>query len=198
MALPLATDIRIAHGDDSVRLIPSLRAAYHLNASYGVTRLEKAVRELNTGIIFDMLAYAGNGVEALTLLQRMIDDLGLGVALFSIAGPLVQFLHACFAIDPNPAETSAKTGAPFDMTKTLDDLFEQATGWLGWPVNDAWAATPAEIMTAYNGLIAKLKACHGSAEEQQESTYDPREEVSEDQMRAGIAALKAEAQRGKL
>jgi hypothetical protein len=202
MALPLATDIRIEHGDDTVRLVPSLRAAYLLNSAYGVGRLEKAVREFNTSIIFDILAHAGNGVEALTLLRRKIADTGLGPALTDISRPLNQFLCACFAIDKDPAVdhpavARAKAGEPFDLGKTISDLFEIATGWLGWTPEQAWQATPAEIIAAHRGLIAKLKAIHGSGEEQQESTYDPREEVSEDQMRAGIAALKAEAQRGR-
>jgi len=38
-------------------------------------------------------------------------------------------------------------------------------GWLGWPPNVVNESHICEIITAYEGLIEKLKACYGSGEE---------------------------------
>ncbi|MHA6646408.1 hypothetical protein ACX3P1_28370, partial [Mesorhizobium sp. A623] len=95
----------------------------------------------------------------------------------------------------HPAEAQAKAGQPFDLEKALADFYEIATGWLGWTPETAWNATPAEILAAQRGLIAKLKAIHGTAEEKPD--YDPREEITPDQAKQGIAKLRANANRGK-
>jgi hypothetical protein len=50
------------------------------------------------------------------------------------------------------------------------------------------APRPAEILAAQRGHIAKLKAVHGTTEDTAE--HGPREEITPEQVRDGIAKLK--------
>lgn len=191
-------DIVIAHGSDAVRLHPSLRAAYRLNRKHGIGKLVQAVTEGHVTIIYDILA-EGGGDAACAVLERKM-QVHLGKALQQLQEPLFTFLAVSFGIDDDPAtehpaEARAKTGKPFDLEKALAEFFEIATGWLGWTPDTAWNATPAEILTAQRGLIAKLKAIHGSAEDKPE--HDPREEITPEQAKQGIAKLRVNAQRGR-
>jgi hypothetical protein len=196
MALPLATDIRISHGDDTVRLVPSLRAAYLLNQRHGMGKLVDGINEGSLSIILDIISKSGNAVAALALVERKLQA-HFGKALADLQEQAFQFLAACFGVDDDPDidHPADKPGESFDLQKALADLFEIATGCLGWTPTDAWAATPAEIMAAQRGLITKLKAVNGTAEAEPE--HDPREEVSEAEVRTGLARLRAEARRGR-
>ncbi|WEJ38168.1 hypothetical protein [Sinorhizobium prairiense] len=81
------------------------------------------------------------------------------------------------------------TGKLIPWRDFYQGLYAQATGFLGWTPETAWNATPTEIDRAYAAHMDKLKAIHGSADNDQPSD-DPREEVSEQEVRAGLAALK--------
>lgn len=189
----LATDdIVISHGRDAVRLRPSLRAAMRLNAKHGMGKLFHGVNDGNLSIIYDILAEAGDD-RACLVLERKIQA-HLGNALQEVQTPLFAFLAVSFGIDENPdeltpAEVRANAGKPFDLEKALTEFFEIATGWFGWSPADAWAATPAEIIVAQRGLVAKLKAIHGAAEDKTE--HDPHEEITPEQAKEGIAKLRS-------
>ena len=159
--MSLAADsITILHGGNAVQLRPSLLAAYRLNARYGVTKLFNGVAEGRLGVILDILAEGGAspnfGLAPRTSLRDTLDNL---------KAPIFKFLAICFGADDSTnTSTSTKPAKPLDIEAGLAALFEVGTGWLGWTPADTWAATPAEILTAQRGLVAKLKAIHGSAE----------------------------------
>ncbi|OQM74715.1 phage tail assembly chaperone [Manganibacter manganicus] len=205
MTLRLAHDqIIIAHGSLTVRMIPTLRAAYRLQRKHGLTRLMQGLDEGRLEIIRNIADECGDPITADKIIDRKFAG-GFGRALASIQQPFADFLAACYGVDDDPntphhSETREQAGLGFDLTKALEDFFEIGTGWLGWTPADTWAATPAEILAAQRGLMARLKAIHGNAEDNTDHTarpYDPREEVSPEEVRAGLAKLKAEAGRGK-
>ncbi|MER9210059.1 hypothetical protein [Mesorhizobium sp. M0771] len=113
--------------------------------------------------------------------------------LGALVEPLSDFAFALLGIDRKEAEvTSDRVAKTPDtshwITPHLEQLFEIGTGWLGWSSADTWAATPTEIMIAQRGLIAKLKAIHGTPDDKQGG--DPRQPVSPDQVKEGLATLR--------
>jgi len=44
-------------------------------------------------------------------------------------------------------------------------LYRLGTGWLGWPPEVVWSATPAEILEAQKGRVEMLKAVFGGKQE---------------------------------
>lgn len=190
----LATDdIVISHGRDAVRLRPSLRAAYRLNRRYGMGKLFHGVNDGNLSVMLDIVAEGGDPLAARSIVERNVQA-HLGNALYDLKDPLFAFLVVSFGVDDDPdsvhpAEARARTGKPFDLEQALTKFFEIATGWLGWTPADTWAATPAEILAAQRGLIAKLKAIHGATEDKPE--YDPHEEITPEQLKENIAKMKS-------
>lgn len=72
----------------------------------------------------------------------------------------------CAALIPAPTSdhtaNTAAPAAPMSWPMLYARLFQIATGWLQWPPETAWNATPTEIAQAYEALVEKLKAIHGS------------------------------------
>lgn len=189
----LASDpITIAVDGVSATLRPSLRAAYHLQRRHGFPALITAVIEGDLSRIADMISFGSTDESALPAFLREIEQRG-AMRIDLIRPALFTFIGALIGRDENDdAPTSGKT---ITFEEHFTSLFEIGTGWLGWTPEATWNATPGEIIAAQRGLIAKLKAVHGSADEK--PAYDPREDVSESEVLSGIAALKANARRGK-
>lgn len=190
----LASDpIKITVDGVSATLRPSLRAAYYLQQRHGLALLIEGVMNSDVSMIADLIDHGTDDTASLAALLREIDKNGV-VRLDPLKPVLIQFIAALLCIDPDDTpEDEATKAMPYD--EFFESCFEIGTGWLGWSPAETWNATPAEILAAQRGLIAKLKAIHGSADEQAE--YDPRQEVSEAEARAGIARLAANAKRGK-
>jgi hypothetical protein len=98
------------------------------------------------------------------------------------------------------AKAVAPSGKPVAWADFYADQFAKATGWLGWTPEQAWNATPTEIDRAYSAHIAKLKAIHGSGEEEKQTDKAPDFDQIERNVaagldpefdRAGLRALKA-------
>jgi len=170
---PAYEEVTIAHHGNAVTLRPSLRAAVTLEAHFGFASMFRALDEGSFTIISEII------------LAASISRQDAAAFLFSQAGkPLSSFIMAVRAplamlvamlqpaLDPNvkPAPGTAK---PVPWQEFYADLYEKATGWLGWTPETAWNATPTEIDRAYSGHIAKLRAIHGSAE-QEKPAHDPR------------------------
>lgn len=202
--MSLAPDIIvIEHGSNAVRLTPSLRAAYRLHSMHGVDKLFAGIAEGRLGVILDIIA-EGGGEQAVTLAECSLYG-RLRDGIERLKPPLYQFLAASFGAnddDQRPANGNAKATAPVDIKASLTALFEIGTGWLGWTPAETWVSTPAEIMAAQRGHIAKLKAIYGSAEKDGEPTrpdaYTPERLAEIDKIghdpafdRDGLHALKA-------
>ncbi|MEW9838086.1 hypothetical protein [Mesorhizobium marinum] len=174
-----------------MRLRPSLRAAVRLHATHGLPDLAEKIGTGHLGAAADIIF---EGTDADTA-KHLVDALryeGVRV-LDGWREPLTNFLFALLSIDPSstkgrkPDAASSQHDENAAIEKHLETLFEIGTGWLGWSPADTWAATPSEILVAHRGLVAKLKAVNGV---ENKSDHDPREEVSQDEVKAGLAKLK--------
>jgi len=87
----------------------------------------------------------------------------------------------------NPSKSGGQSGKPLTFAEFHKQLFQIATGWLGWSPGQAWEATASEILLAYEGHIEKLRAIHGGSAEE-EWTPESAEEARLD--RAGLQRLK--------
>lgn len=199
----LATDIiTIAHGGNAVRLRPSLRAALHLQREHGLGKLARAVSDCRLGLILDIVA-AGTDDDPCgrLIVIDTIRDKGVP-GLASMRDAIDDFLAVSYGIDPDddhPVEREQRKTGKFDLEKALVDLFEIGTGWLEWTPAETWAATPAEIAAAQRGLIAKLKAVHGSADDEQgepQSANPDDWELSPEDLRENLDKLRAVMRRG--
>jgi hypothetical protein len=150
--------------------------------------LIKGVIDGNLSMIADLVTY-GCDDDALPALIREIENRGI-VRLDLLKPSLIAFLMALIGIDGEEHDQKP-SGKPITFEDHFTGLFEFATGWLGWTPDTAWNATPAEIIAAQRGRIAMLKAIHGAADDDDASTYDPRILPSEDEIKQGIAKLRA-------
>mgnify|MGYP001457230640 CR=1 FL=1 len=200
----LANDIvAIPLGSNAVRLRPSLRAAIRLHARHDLRKLAVGITEGHFGMIADLI-YEGTDQDTAHHLIRAISAKGAKF-LPELVEPLLAFILALLGSDRSTAnEASAnKADSPTDqpdwIAPYLEDLFGIGTGWLGWSPAETMAATPNEIIVANRAHLAKLKAIHGAADKiaSDKPAYDPREEVSREEVQDSIASLKASLQRGK-
>ncbi|MCQ1779159.1 hypothetical protein NOJ05_18300 [Neorhizobium galegae] len=191
---PAYEQVTIAHGRNTVTLRPTLRAAATLEARHGFPALFRALDDFNLSIISEIiLATCSRREDAAAFLSRVE-----GRPLFPFFIPVRQPLAALVSMLTPAPDPNAKpsTGNPITWADVYAALYDRATGWLGWTPETAWNATPTEIDRAYAAHYEKLKAIHGSGEADKPA-YDPREEVTEEQARSGIAQLKLNAKRGK-
>lgn len=204
-----ADTISIEMAGEAYELRPSLRACLRLTHKHGLSALAGAARDFKISIILDMLSEAAIKPA---LLWAEIASVGLGAVCRRLTEPLSKFVLAVAGIDPDatpePAISQA-SGKQLSPDEYHTQLFQIATGWLGWTPEQAWAATSAEIRAARTGrtdLITDiLKAVFGTDDkpEQTETSYSP-EKLAEIEAagfdpefdRAGLAALKAKMQAG--
>lgn len=137
---------------------PSLRAAYRLERRYGgFDKLLSAVSQGNVTAIFNVIGEAtGRSNDWLSAIKGK----ALAPIIESLKAPLIRYVLALAGIDPErPRKNSGGTGTTY--AEHHEKLFRLATGWLGWSPDDAWNATPGEIMNAYAGRAEMLKAIFG-------------------------------------
>lgn len=198
-ALSAYDGITLEHGGCTVLLRPSLRAALHLERLHeGFPGLLRKVEEFDTRTVRAMILVGGDRQAAERFLCRAA-ALPLSGFKEAAQAPLYALVAAML---PQHDETKAKpstTGKPTPWCKVYLKLLQMATGWLGWPPETAWSATPQEITDAFEAHVAKLKAIHGTADEEEATssgtTFEQRERNVElgldpDFDRAGLHALK--------
>lgn len=141
-----ADDIVVELAGEAFALRPTIRAGLRLVRRHGLPALAAAARDFNVAVIMDVLREAAIKPE---LLPAEIATIGLGNVRNKLTGPLSQFALAVAGIDPDDATMAQPpTGKRMSHTEFFTRLFEIATGWLGWTPEDAWNATPAEIIAA--------------------------------------------------
>jgi len=149
-----ADGIYVELAGETFELRPSLRASMRLARRHGLPALYVAAQDFNVTVIADVLREAAIKPS---LLLAEIAAIGLGKVRNRLTGPLVQFVLAIAGIDPTDATPSKPaTGRPIDPEQVFAQLFGVATGALGWAPEEAWNATPAEIIAAHNGQTAHL------------------------------------------
>lgn len=164
----------IAHGGNTVTLRPSLRAATILESRYGFPALYRAVSDFNVTIISEIILSACSPRQDAAAFLSILGGRPLFPFFLAVRQPLAELL-SMLTPAPDP-KAKPSTGKLVTWREVYQGLYAQATGWLGWTPETAWNATPTEIDRAYAAHIDKLKALHGSADDQatgEQSDYTP-------------------------
>jgi hypothetical protein len=198
---PAYEQVTLAHGGNTVTLRPSLRAAVTLEARYGSPAMFRSLEEGSFTVISDIITTAANcGDDAAAFLRSEAAGRPLS-SFIDVARLPLALLVSMLRPAPDPNATDMRpSGKSVMWSEFYADLYENATGWLGWTPEQAWNATPTEICRAFAGHVAKLKAIHGSGEDDKptDKALDP-DQVARNVAagldpefdRAGLRALKA-------
>jgi len=182
MTFAAAPEIVLAHGGNTVRLRPTLRAAVTLERLHegGFPALFRKVSELDTTTIGLVITCASTDSGAARAYLKSLGERPLRDCLPALQGPL---LTLCLNLIPTPDETDDTpelSPKPHDKPTGWPDAFKRlygfATGWLGWTPETAWNSTPTEITDAFQAHCDKLRSIHGAAEDDDttSSTTDTR------------------------
>ena len=196
---PAYEQVTLAHGGNTVTLRPTLRAAVTLEARYGFPAMFRALEEGSFTVISDIILTASSPQDAAAFLAGIP-----GKPLSSFIGlarlPLAELVSMLMPAPDPKASNVRPSGKSVMWSEFYADLYETATGWLGWTPEQAWNATPTEICRAYTGHVAKLKAIHGSSEDDKPTDKAPDPDQAARNVtagldpefdRAGLRALKA-------
>ncbi len=187
-------EIVLEHGGCVVLLRPSLRAAIQLARLHdGFPQLLRKIEEFDTRTIWKVIE-VGAGRQERAELAAVVRQT-----------PFAQFARtakaACLALVASllPGATEKADAAPVEASSVpwpnlFSQLYGYATGWLRWPPEIAWAATPQEILDAFDAHIEMLKLLHGTAETRtnaQSHPKPPRQDGMDPEFDlAGLMALK--------
>lgn len=181
-----AYDVPLSYGGSTVWLRPSLRAGTRLEALHnGFPALLVKVQQGDTETLRQIITNSATDQSAV---QNLFDATN-GATLVSVQQAMTAsafvLITALMTPDLDQGEAAkASSGKPVKWADLYADLFKIATGWLGWTPHTAWNATLPEILCAFEGHTDKLKAIHGSADE--DATDSPS--MSADQRQANIGA----------
>lgn len=161
-------DVQIKLGPQTVSLRPTLRAAFRLEQKYdGFHNLIRAVAGGNLSAISDVIKEGCGQATALTDFLDTTDDLPLAISLDLLISPICAFILSLGGI-----ETAIQIVArePIAFVDYHTKLFRIATGWLGWTPDQAWNATPAEILEAQQGRAEMLASIFGGGNKPDDET----------------------------
>lgn len=209
MASRLADDVLASIGNSSpVRLRACLRAAIRLDRRYGMEGLLAGIRDGNLSLMSAIINEIADDDPQELFDHMQVEPLRVVITtLRSVLLPIVEQMigldddagNAGVSSSSTPSSSSSATWEGWQ--DYYGRLFGIATGWLGWSPEDAYDATPAEILAAYKGrqemIGTILKAVFGPGEEDQAdapNVYEPQ--LNEHGMdpafdRAALHALKA-------
>lgn len=191
-------EITLEYGGNAVFLRPSLRAATRLERLHGdFPALLRKIDEFDTRTIRAVITYSTDRAATDTLLTYAAKQPLSGFKQAAQA-PMFDLVAALMPQSPEGQTKTESPGTPMPWSEVYRELFKMATGWLGWTPAAAWNATPQEITDAFSAHIAKLKAVHGSAEDDQDTTGPTEEQRKQAEElgldpefdRAGLRALK--------
>lgn len=156
----------------TITLVPTLRAAYRLERKYdGFDKLLHLVSRGNLSTIAAVIR-EGSGDSVVTrYLEDALDDMPLHMGIERLAVPVSAFVLALAGADgESPKTLSAAERITFEEFHSK--LFRIATGWLGWSPDQAWSASPAEIIEAHKGRTEMLAAIFGSGKHDADKSTD--------------------------
>lgn len=159
----LAADITIELAGETIHLRPTLRAALRLSRRPGgFAALAEQMADQSLTAMCEVLADHVH-MDRLGIARANVWD-----ARHDLPVPLLAYIAALVGADD---ETAAKRSDASRMTFAdyFQKLFVLGTGWLGWSPEQTWNATPAEIVTAYEGRLEMLAAIFGDGKQKQAS-----------------------------
>lgn len=183
MAQPHAYDeIAMEYGGNIVFLRASLRAATLIEKmDGGFAGVLQKLQQGHTRTLRDIvLNSATDRTTALALLDTMQDE-NLSVIQQTLIAPAFAILTALMTPDlstekPTPTATTTAKAKPVAWADFYSELYQIATGWLGWTPDAAWNATIPEITNAFQGHMDMLKAIHGGGDDAEQSNIQTAEQ----------------------
>lgn len=161
----------LSHGGNAVRLRPSLRAATILEDKFGLAAIDKGMAELDYLLVSEIILAASSSRQDAAAFLGGNSERPLSPFFEAVNEPLRNLVAM---LVPAPVQRLDKAqptaGERMTFAEMFETLFDTATGFLGWPPEQAWSATPTEINRAYDAHMEKLKAIHGSGEDKKEPT----------------------------
>lgn len=190
--------IALEYGGHAVFLRPSLRAAMHLERLHGgFPELLRKLGEFDTFTVWHVIT-AGAGKSAADTLFSYVATQPLSGFFNAAYATLFEFYKALTLQTAETQKQPLKNANPRPWADAFKDLYGYATGWMGWPPETAWNATPQEITDAFEAHMSKLIAIHGAPEEEEEQgpTEEQRQANIKDGLdpefdRAGLESLRA-------
>lgn len=167
-------EITISLASETIYLRASLRAAFRLEQKYeGFGNLSHQIAQCNVSAIADLIREGSTNPLAVGIYLAYADEAGLYNAFWSFRDPLLRFVLVLAGVDDAPADDKP-SGAPIPFSEYFAKLYRIATGWLGWTPDQAWSATPAEIIEAQKGrremITETLTMIFGSGKEENTTT----------------------------
>ena len=205
---PAYEQVTIAHGGNTVTLRPSLRAATILEDKFGFPAIDKGLAELDYMIVSEIIrAASSTAQDAAAFLRSEAAGRPLSPFFEAVIDPLSDLVRMFVPAPVQRLNTPQTTTGPrMTFAEMFAALYDCATGWLEWTPEQAWNATPTEINRAYHAHMEKLKAIHGSGEDdkQKSKTHDPEQAARNEAAgldpefdREGLRALKAKIAGGR-
>lgn len=148
----------------------------------------------NLTIMAEVIEESADAPSAVPAILNALDAMPLRRGVETLIPPLVNHVLALAGVDPDADATPPKperAGEAIPFADYFERLFTIATGWLLWPPEAAWNATPAEITAAYKGRLEMLKAIHGGAADDPPPAFDDARDED------GFAQLKFMAASGQ-
>lgn len=140
-----------------IALKSCLRAATRLER-YG---FDKLMREVSDGSLSAIVTLAAENADRADVLNE-VGSVPLGDFMPGAIEAGTKYLLRLTGFDE--AVKPETSGDRMTFTEYHKHLYRIATGWLHWTPEQAWAASPAEILEAYAGHLEMLRAIHGGAE----------------------------------
>lgn len=170
-----------------VTLRPSLRAAYALETQHGLSAVLDGIANGHVAITLDVIRHGSTNAQAIPDIIRVMERKGVAKSL-TLRPALFEFVASLAG--SNATEHTAPAGPTVTFAEFLEQLYEFGSGWMGWPPEVVWNATPNELFAARRGFIAKHRALNGVAEEADEAPqYDPRDLPSDEEIADAKARL---------
>jgi hypothetical protein len=175
-----------------------LRAASTLERSHdGFATLMQRLAEFHTGTVREIILTAATDRKDATAFLDNMSRQPIN-RFVEIAQAQLARLVTGFIPQPDPAAKPSQ-GKMVPLRELYRDMYRRATGWLHWPPDATWNATPTEITDALNAHFEMLKAIHGSADDKPEDRQHDPEQAARNEAagldpefdRAGLQALKA-------
>ncbi len=189
MTMPHAPDIILVYDDNAVDLRPSLRAATYLERLHdGFPALLRRVQGFDLSTIRTIIETAATDRAAADSFLATIKNAPLAKVREAVTAQAFALLTALMMPSGKSPKTAEKETAakPVAWSDLFADLYKIATGWLGWTPAQAWAATLTEIASAFDGLVEKLKAIHGTGDAETAETPIMTSEQQQANIDAGL------------
>lgn len=180
----------LVHGGNAVNLRASLRAALELATleTDGFARLVEKIANGNLAIIHAVIRAGATDRAAAGTYLTSIADKPLASFLQAARAACLGLVDAVLATpgnDPDPAPSTARKPATAKPWREhFADLYGFGTGWLGWPPEAVWNASPAELTAAFEAHAERLIAINGGAGD--DDTAGPNEEQRQANIAEGL------------